>query len=63
MMFFGVSSLWRALDSYCAHYQLDRPLQGLGNALITPAPKSNADGEIIESERLGGLLRSYQRAA
>jgi putative transposase len=25
MIFFGVGSLWRALDSYCAHYHLDRP--------------------------------------
>ncbi len=63
MIFFGVSSLWRALDEYCAHFHLDRPHQGLRNELITPAPTSNVDGKIIESERLGGLLRSYQRAA
>ena len=63
MIFFGLSSLQRALDDYRPHYHLDRPHQGLGNVLITPAPKSNSDGEIIESERLGGLLRSYQRAA
>ena len=63
MIFFGVGSLWRALDSYSAHFHLDRPHQGLGNELITPAPSCHADGEIIESERLGGLLRSYRRAA
>jgi transposase InsO family protein len=63
MIFFGARSLQRALGAYCAHYHLDRPHQGLGNELITPAPTSDADGEIIESERLGGLLRSYHRAA
>ena len=63
MIFFGVRSLQRALDAYCAHYHPERPHQGLGNALITPAPTSDADDEIIASERLGGLLRSYRRAA
>ncbi len=63
MIFFGTASLQRALQQFCDYYHLDRPHQGLGNELITPAPTSHVDGEIIESERLGGLLRSYKRAA
>ena len=63
MIFFGVNSLWRAVDEYCAHFHQERPHQGLSNELITPTSACKADGEIIESERLGGLLRSYQHAA
>ena len=63
MIFFGTRSLQRAIDEYCAHFHQDRPHQGLGNELITPARASNVDGEIIKSERLGGLLHSYHRAA
>ena len=63
MIFFGVNSLWRALDEYCAHYHQERPHQGIGNELITKTPADISDGDVIETERLGGLLRSYQRAA
>jgi transposase InsO family protein len=63
MIFFGTRSLQRAIDEYCAHFHQDRPHQDLGDELITPAPGGIADGEIIKSERLGGLLRSYHRAA
>jgi hypothetical protein len=42
----------------------ERPHQGLGNDLIAPEPSNNSPtGKIVEAERLGGLLRSYQRAA
>ena len=63
MIFFGVHSLWRAIDEYRAHYHQERPHQGIGNELITKASTIDSHGEVIESERLGGLLRSYQRAA
>ncbi len=63
MIFFGVNSLWRAVDDYCTHFHQDRPHQGLGNELITPTSAFKYNGKIIECERLGGLLRSYQRAA
>ncbi len=62
-IFFGVHSLWRALDEYRAHYHQERPHQGIGNELITKASAIDSHGEVIESERLGGLLRSYRRAA
>jgi hypothetical protein len=36
-----------------------RPHQGLGNELISPLPTD----DVAEGERLGGLLRSFRRAA
>ena len=50
------------LSNYVAHYHEDRPHQGLANELIRGEP-SRGGGEVVESERLGGLLRSYHRAA
>lgn len=64
LILFGESSLRNAIRQYLAHYHSDRPHQGLGNELITPiavAPNTNAHVEC--TERLGGLLRSYRRAA
>jgi transposase InsO family protein len=64
MMLFGEGSLRRALKSYVAHYHTERPHQGIGNELIEPAVNcTTGHGEVIETERLGGLLRSYRRAA
>ncbi len=41
--------------------KLDR---GLGNKIIARERSAGSPtGEIVETERLGGLLRSYQRAA
>ncbi len=38
--------------------------QGLGNDLIAPTPATGSiTGNVVETERLGGLLRSYRRAA
>jgi hypothetical protein len=38
--------------------------QGLGNELVSPRTiEGSGAGEVVETERLGGLLRSYQRAA
>ena len=64
MILFGERTLRRALNEYVAHYHGERPHQGLGNELIEPDLETRSrDGEVVESERLGGLLRSYQRAA
>jgi putative transposase len=64
IIFFGCDHLERVLREFVSHYNLERPHQGLGNELITPVPTDDiAEGEIVESERLGGLLRSYHRAA
>jgi transposase InsO family protein len=59
---FGTQHLERAVREYVEHYNTERPHQGLGNELINGRPSTSA-GEVVETERLGGLLRSYHRAA
>ena len=65
MILFGEDSLRRALREYGVHFHQERPHQGLGNELIASEPSDNSPtGEIVvATERLGGLLRSYHRAA
>jgi len=64
MIFFGESHLRRAVEQFVAHYHGERNHQGLGNQLIQPEESvGKAEGEIRCSERLGGLLRYYHRAA
>ena len=64
MIVFGERHLRRVLGEYVAHYNRDRPHQGIGNRLITPpACDPPTDGEVLADESLGGLLRSYRRAA
>ena len=64
MILCGEESLRRALREYCTHFLRERPHQGLGNNLISPQSKDcSPTGAIAETERLGGLLRNYYRAA
>ena len=64
MIFFGEASLKYATDQFLEDYHRERPHQGLGNDLIIPlANPPPTDGEIETTTRLGGLLKSYQRAA
>jgi transposase InsO family protein len=64
MIFFGERQLQRAVEQFVAHYHGERNHQGLGNQLIQPEESvGKAEGEIRCSERLGGLLRYYYRAA
>ena len=58
----GEAHLRSVLREYVAHYHAERPHQGLGNELIRGEPRTGV-GEVVETERLGGLLRSYRRAA
>ncbi len=59
---FGAAHLRRALREYLAHDHDERPHQGIENTVIGGRPGAG-DGEVVETERLGGLLRSYHRAA
>jgi transposase InsO family protein len=64
LVLFGERSLRNAVCEYMRHYHRERPHQGLGNQLITPrAEPTKVDAPVETTERLGGLLRSYQRAA
>jgi putative transposase len=62
MTFFGESSLRRAVSEYIEHYHHERAHQGLENQRILPSPENGA-GEVKVTERLGGLLKHYRRAA
>ena len=62
MMFFGEASLRHAVGEYLQHYHRERPHQGLGNETLASAPRST-EGKLRCTERLGGLLKHYARAA
>ena len=60
----GDRHLRKAVNEFAAHYHLERPHQGLGNELIDRAVVANDNGgEVQCRERLGGLLKSYERRA
>jgi hypothetical protein len=48
------------VKEYLEYYNRARPHRGLGGRMINPWPQ-DADGDIIEFSRLGGLLKSYRR--
>ena len=62
MMFFGEASLRHAVGEYLQHDHRERPHQGLGNETLASAPRST-EGKLRCTERLGGLLKHYARAA
>ena len=59
----GENHLRHAIEEYAAHYHLERYHQGLGNLLIEGAAETDPVERVERRERLGGLLRSYHRAA
>jgi putative transposase len=62
---FGEAHLRHILAEYMAHYNEERPHQGVGNRpLKGPDPPEGPmdSGEVACEERLGGLLRHYRRA-
>ncbi len=64
LILFDSTHLGNCLREFDAHYHEQRPHQGLGNDLITPrSPSEPTTGDVVVRERLGGLLRSYHRAA
>ena len=62
MILFGESSLRRAVAEYVEHYHTERAHQGLGNERIEGVVAA-VEGEVQCHERLGGILKSYYRAA
>jgi putative transposase len=65
MMLFGEGSLRHILSEYVDHYHQERNHQGKGNTLLVPPPRPDgkAHGPIQRRERLGGLLKYYERKA
>jgi hypothetical protein len=58
----GRGALERAFRELVERDGTARPHQGVGNELINGRPSASA-GELVETKRLSGLLRSYHRAA
>jgi putative transposase len=65
MILFGEASLRHVLNEYVDHYHQERNHQGKGNVLLFPSssPTGGADGPMQCRERLGGLLKYYERKA
>ncbi len=64
MIFFGETSLRRAINEFLEHYHHERNHQGLENRLIAPLTEvGSVDGTVACRERLGGMLRYYYRDA
>jgi len=64
IIFFGEQMLRHAVTEFAIHYHRERPHQGLGNRLIESGDDAVQDiGEIVCHERLGGLLKFYDRKA
>ena len=53
----------RALAEYMVHYNRERNHQGLGNNLIAGVRAEPTCGSVRRTQRLGGLLNYYYRAA
>lgn len=59
----GESQLNYIVGEFLRYYHEERPHQGLGNVPLTKPPAAVGDGEIVCRERLGGLLKHYERVA
>ena len=60
MIFMNERQVRYATSQFVKHYNTERPHGGIGGKMIEPLPQDEG-GEILEFERLGGLLRSYRR--
>ena len=65
LILFGESSLRRALQQYMEHYHGERNHQGKDNRILIPSPPPTRGnmGAVRCRERLGGLLKYYEREA
>ena len=59
----GEGHLRAAVRAFVQHYHEERPHQGLGNELVAPKTRAIGIGQIKCRERLGGLLKFYDREA
>jgi transposase InsO family protein len=65
LILFGEASLRHALARYVAHFHHERPHQGKDNVVLMPLPEQRTvrEGPLRCRERLGGLLKYYDREA
>jgi len=63
LVLLGEPHLRLAVREYVAHYNFERPHQGLGGRFVVPPVNENRIGPIESRDRLGGLLRFYHRQA
>jgi len=66
LILFGESSLPRALQQYIVHYHEERNHQGKENLILFPTQteaRKKKGGAVRCRERLGGLLKYYEREA
>ena len=66
LILFGESSLRRALQQYVMHYHEERNHQGKENRILFPVETEGTrkrKGAVQCRERLGGLLKYYERKA
>jgi transposase InsO family protein len=65
MILFGEASLRHALTHYVEHFHHERNHQGKGNVLLFPPVSQDTvrQGPVQCRERLGGLLKYYEREA
>jgi putative transposase len=65
LILLGEASLRRALQQYTVHYHEERNHQGKGNRILFPLqPEARREaGAVRCRERLGGLLKYYERQA
>jgi len=74
LLIFGLNRLQRVVDCYTSYYNEHRPHQGIDNKIPSEYNKSDvwqgggmlknvSAGNIVRKDFLGGLLKSYYRAA
>ena len=63
LMLFSRKQLEYAVREYIEFYNTQRPHQGLENEIPRPSDKQGQNGEVVCLQRLGGLLKSYERVA
>ena len=59
----GEGHLRAALRAFAQHYHEERPHQGLGNERIAPTTTVIGTGPVACRQRLGGVLKFYDREA
>ena len=59
----GEKSLRHSIAEYLGHYHAERNHQGILNVIPFPDDRFGHTGEVVRSERIGGLLSFYHREA